>query len=436
MAGAGLKWRSVWARNERIAVQALLENLRRLIWLAALLVPLSLLHVASAWLDHAPADPAAGLAPSWHVGQPRPSAKPTEPAVDGGQTAAALAARQNGARWREAVVQVHLGMAANLVLVGALIAWTRRQPRLRRAWQELLQVWGLGSALLFTIAVASIDQWIGASITSFLIGCVLVGALFLMRPQGAALMYGLAYLVYAWALGLTQADPVVLAANRVDGLIASVLGFMVSLMIWRKHVLKETLAAELQACRLQLQERTTELQHQAVRDALTQVWNRVEMLRLVQRELMRAQRQGGETCLVLIELDGLRSVTERWGVVVAERLLVAVAHLLGEGLRATDEVGRMSPDSFAILLPQTTQEEARVLADRLLLAIGRIKLAMPDGHAVAGACLAVSSQPGRALVPVPQQCERLYTAAGMALVQARQQGRGSVGIAPPNTVQG
>ena len=85
--------------------------------LAALLVPLSLLHVASAWLDHAPADPAAGLASSWHVGQPRPSARPTEPGVDGEQTAAALAARQNGARWREAVVRVHLGMAANLVLV-------------------------------------------------------------------------------------------------------------------------------------------------------------------------------------------------------------------------------------------------------------------------------------------------------------------------------
>ncbi len=397
MAGAGLKWRSVWARNERIAVQALLENLRRLIWLAALLVPLSLLHSASAWFD--------------------PNLR-------------------DGARWREAVVLVHLVMAANLVLVGALIAWTRRQPRLRRAWQELLQVWGLGSALLFTIAVASIDQWIGASITSFLIGCVLVGALFLLRPPGAALMYGLAYGVYAWALGLTQDDAALLAANRVDGLIASALGFMVSQMIWRKHVLKETLAAELQSCRLQLQERTAEMQQQAVRDALTHVWNRVEMLRLVQRELMRAQRQGGETCLVLIELDGLRSVNERWGAVVVERLLVAVAHLLGDGLRATDEVGRMTPESFAILLPQTTQEEARLLADRLLLAIQRIRLAMPEGHATPGACLAVSSQPGRALVPVPQQCERLFAAAELALGQARQQGRSAVGVAPPNTVQG
>jgi diguanylate cyclase (GGDEF)-like protein len=426
-----LKWRSVWARNERIAVQALLENLRRLVWLAALLVPLSLLHVASAWNDHAPLDPTPGSTLLRHFGQASPTLSSATAESD-----AATTARLDGARWREAVVLVHLVMAANLVLVGALIAWTRRQPRLRRAWQELLQVWGLGSALLFTIAVASIDQWIGASITSFLIGCVLVGALFLLRPQASALMYGLAYLAYAWALGLTQDDAVVLTANRVDGLIASGLGFMVSLMIWRKHVLKETLAAELQSCRLQLQERTVEMQTQAVRDTLTQVWNRVEMLRLVQRELMRAQRQGGETCLVLIELDGLRSVNERWGAVVVERLLVAVSHLLGEGLRATDEVGRMTPESFAILLPQTTQEEARVLADRLLLAIQRIRLAMPDGHASPGASLAVSSQPGRALVPVPQQCERLFVAAEMALVQARQQGRSTVGVAPPNTVQG
>ncbi|WP_130480437.1 GGDEF domain-containing protein [Sphaerotilus mobilis] len=426
-----MKWRSVWARNERIAVQALLENLRRLVWLTALLVPLSLLHVASSWNDHTSVSPAGGGLTLRSLGQARP-------ALSSGPSTGAEAdtARLDGARWREAVVLVHLVMAANLALVGALIGWTRRQPRLRRGWQEVLEIWGLGSALVFTIAVASIDQWIGTSITSFLIGCVLVGALFLLRPQRAAVMYGLAFLGYAWALGLTQVDTAQLTSNRVDGLIACGLGFVVSLMIWRKHVLKETLAAELQSCRLQLQARTTEMQQQAVRDPLTQVWNRVEMLRQVQRELMRAQRQGGETCLVLVELDGLRSVQERWGVAVTERLLTAVAHLLIEGLRATDEVGRMTHESFAILLPQTTQEEARVLAERLLLAIGRIKLAMPEGSATPGACMAVSAQPGRALVPVPQQCERLYAAAEQALGQARLQGRGAVGVAPPNTVQG
>ncbi len=434
MAGAGLKWRSVWARNERIAVQALLENLRRLAWLTALLLPLSLLHVASSWNDQAPASNATGSGLLRHFGLAGPARMSAEAGAASGTTAQDTA--QAGTRWREAVVLVHLAMAANLALVGSLIWWTRRQPRLHRSLQEVLEVWGLASALLFTIVLASIDQWIGASITSFLIGCVLVGALFLLRPPRAALMYGLAFVVYAWALGLTQGDSGHLAANRVDGLIACGLGFMVSLMIWRKHVLKETLVAELQSCRLQLQERTTEMQLQAVRDPLTQAWNRVEMLRLVQRELMRAQRHGGETCLVLVELDPLRPVLERWGASAVERVLVAVTHLLTEGLRATDEVGRMSAETYAILLPQTTQDEARALAERLHLALHRLRLTMPDGTATPGACLAVSSQPGRALVPVPQQSERLFSAAELALSQSRQQGRGGVGIAPPNAVQG
>jgi diguanylate cyclase (GGDEF)-like protein len=436
-----MRWRSVWARNERIAVQALLENLRRMIWLTALLVPLSLLHVASSWNDHPGLGPQHGTALQKLFGQPESapgaaSAVPAGEAAQGLSQAQSLAQSLAHARWREAVVLVHLAMAGNLALVGGLIAWTRRQPRQRRGLQEVLEVWGLGSVLGFTIVVASIDQWIGASITSFLIGCVLVGALFLLRPQRAAPMYGLAFLVYAWAIGLTQDDGGQLVANRIDGLIACGLGFMVSLMIWRKHVLKETLVVELQSCRLQLQERTHEMQLQAVRDPLTQAWNRVEMLRLIQRELMRAQRHGGETCLVLVELDALRPVIERGGAAAGERVQVAVAHLLTESLRATDEVGRMSIETYAILLPQTSQEEARALAERLHLAIHRLRLPLADGSITPGACLSVSCQPGRALVPVPQQCDRLFTAAEQALAQVRLQGRGAVGMAPPNAVQG
>ncbi|MGY0195545.1 GGDEF domain-containing protein [Leptothrix sp. BB-4] len=432
-----MKWRSVWARNERIAVQALLENLRRMIWLTALLVPLSLLHVASSWNDHAVAAPTSGSGLLRHFGLA--GAGPASAASGGAASTVGSSNVELGqarARWREAVVLVHLAMAGNLALVGGLIVWTRRQPRHRRGLQEVLEVWGVGSVFGFTIVVASIDQWVGASITSFLIGCVLVGALFLLRPQRSAPMYGLAFLVYAWAIGLTQGDGAQLVANRIDGLIACGLGFMVSLMIWRKHVLKETLVVELQSCRLQLQERTEEMQLQAVRDPLTQVWNRVEMLRLIQRELMRAQRHGGETCLVLVELDPLRPVIERWGAPAGERVLVAVSHLLTESLRATDEVGRMTTETFAILLPQTTQEEARSLAERLHLAIHRLRLPMADGTATPLACLAVSCQPGRALVPVPQQCDRLFSAAEQALAQVRQQGRGAVGVAPPNAVQG
>jgi len=287
------------------------------------------------------------------------------------RTAAAAAAARaaNVARWKEAVVVVHLGMAANLLIVSAMIWWARRQAPHVRAFQGVLEAWGLISALGFTIVVASIDQWISAGITPFLIGCVLVGSLFLLRPQRAALLYGCAFLVYAWAMGLTQGDDARLLSNRVDGLIAAVLGFMVSLMIWRKHVLKETLVSELQVTRMALQERSTKLQSMAVRDTLTGLWNRAEIMRLAQRELTRAQRHGGETCFIMVDLDSFKLINDRWGHATGDRVLAAVASLLLEELRATDEVGRLAGEEFAVLLPSTGLHGAVRVANRLRQAV-------------------------------------------------------------------
>jgi diguanylate cyclase len=417
-------WRNVFARNERIAVQALLENLRRLWWLACLLVPLSLVHVMVSWVD-APHHIARSM------GQTAAPDGRLDAQADGSALATATAQALAVTRWKEAVVVVHLGMAANLLVLSALIWWARRQSPHMRPFQGVLEAWGLISALGFTIIVASIDQWISAGITPFLIGCVLVGALFLLRPQRAALLYGCAFVAYAWTMGLTQGDDTRLLSNRVDGLIAAVLGFMVSLMIWRKHVLKETLVSELQVTRMTLQERNIEVQSLAVRDTLTGLWNRAEIMRLAQRELTRAQRHGGETCFIMVDLDSFKLINDRWGHGTGDRVLAAVANLLLEELRATDEVGRLAGEEFAVLLPQTTLEEARLLAERLHSAVSRLRVPLGDAAVRLTASIGAASQTGRALVPVPQQVERLFNSAEQALASAKSQGRDRVVVAPP-----
>jgi diguanylate cyclase len=334
------------------------------------------------------------------------------------------------------VVTVHLVMAANLLVLGVLIWWARRQRAEARALQGVLEGWGLVSALGFTIVVACINQWVSSSITPFLIGCVLVGALFLLRPQRAGVLYLAAFAVFAWSLGLTQGDDARLLSNRVDGFIAASLGFMVSLMIWRKHVLKETLVVELQANRLTVQEQAVSLQSMAVRDTLTGVWNRAEIMRLAQRELTRAQRHGGETCFIVVDLDSFKLINDRWGHATGDRVLLAVANLLVEELRATDEVGRLAGEEFAVLLPQTSLEEARLLAERLHQSIARLRVPLGDTSVRMTASIGAASQTGRALVPVPQQFERLFGAAEQALSSAKSQGRDRVVVAQTIAVSG
>jgi diguanylate cyclase (GGDEF)-like protein len=107
------------------------------------------------------------------------------------------------------------------------------------------------------------------------------------------------------------------------------------------------------------------LQQYATVDSLTSLYNRRHFMSLVENEWDRFQRYMRPLSLMIIDIDAFKAINDRWGHDAGDRALKHVADLCANSKRTTDVVARIGGEEFAMLLPETTAADARVLAERL-----------------------------------------------------------------------
>ncbi|HEY0767501.1 MAG TPA: MASE1 domain-containing protein [Steroidobacteraceae bacterium] len=104
---------------------------------------------------------------------------------------------------------------------------------------------------------------------------------------------------------------------------------------------------------------------QAVSDELTGLANYRSLMSNLAAEIRRAQRAGRAFTTLLLDMDGLKEVNDRFGHLVGNRALTRIAECLRSACRVTDTAARFGGDEFAIILPETSEEGARQLAGRI-----------------------------------------------------------------------
>jgi len=136
------------------------------------------------------------------------------------------------------------------------------------------------------------------------------------------------------------------------------------------------------------------LNHLSTTDSLTGLLNRRALTDTLLHEIERAQRYDSDLALILCDVDRFKKINDTYGHAAGDRALRTVAESLKKNLRKADILGRYGGDEFMIILPETTLDGAKSLAEKIrvftsekvveLSGKGRIRLTLSIG--VASCC--------------------------------------------------
>ena len=115
------------------------------------------------------------------------------------------------------------------------------------------------------------------------------------------------------------------------------------------------------------EQRTLEdqLRHQAWSDSLTGLANHRRLFDVLHAEVCRTNRTEREFSLVLLDLDGLKEINDRFGHLVGNRALCRLGQILADCCRSVDTAARHGGDEFAVVLPETGIAAATLVAQRI-----------------------------------------------------------------------
>lgn len=107
----------------------------------------------------------------------------------------------------------------------------------------------------------------------------------------------------------------------------------------------------------------------SITDELTKVYNYRYLKSQLQAEMRRAQRYGRPLSLVMVDLDDFKSYNDEFGHVKGDVALLEIAKTIQENCRGVDVVARYGGEEFTLILPETTEEGARNVGERIRKAV-------------------------------------------------------------------
>ena len=110
-----------------------------------------------------------------------------------------------------------------------------------------------------------------------------------------------------------------------------------------------------------------EFKKQANTDSLTELYNRRYFTDHSEREFYRAKRHLRIVSLISIDIDHFKNINDCYGHPAGDKVLMSVAKCLLPCIRQEDILARIGGEEFSILLPETTLQSAKVVAERIRL---------------------------------------------------------------------
>jgi diguanylate cyclase (GGDEF)-like protein len=245
---------------------------------------------------------------------------------------------------------------------------------------------------------------------------IVVGAALVVTPVITGILSAVAAIGYSLAVVATApSGPLAMSTVTILGvnLMALVLLAFVGMIISREQRRARDAAIRLSTI-----------------DPLTGLFNRSFFFAAIEREIARCARSGRGFCLVMMDLDELKTVNDRHGHFHGDRVLRGVGEVIRQGVRRIDTPARYGGDEFVVVLPETDPTGAFVLAEKIRQGVESLDVAIPRADVRPSLSIGVVAYPGDG-----RTADELIIAADAAMYRSKRSGKNRVtGVQAPAPV--
>lgn len=161
-----------------------------------------------------------------------------------------------------------------------------------------------------------------------------------------------------------------------------------------------------------------QLQRASDIDELTQLYNRAALFREIGKQI--SAKDSGCFALILMDIDHFKSVNDRFGHLMGDRVLQRIGSLLLQQLRQDTMAARFGGEEFAILCPETSLASAAQLAERLRDQMQRLRIKVRNSETVLDS---ITASFGIAAYRKGDTIDSLFERADKAMYAAKEEGR-------------
>ena len=116
---------------------------------------------------------------------------------------------------------------------------------------------------------------------------------------------------------------------------------------------------------LELQAKNNLLDSLSKTDQLTGIANRRMMQQVIEQEISRFNRYQTPFCILSFDIDHFKAINDTHGHEVGDQVIIQLSEVIQSAIRRTDHFGRWGGEEFLLVCPQTTLDEAKVIAEKL-----------------------------------------------------------------------